>query len=244
MLEVIYKMENSKEARQSNFELLRILAMFLIVLHHFSVHGNFPIGTGNIYNDRVLQICGLGGGVEIFIMLSGYFLINSRFKLHKLIKLMVQCLFYGGGIVLFSLIILKVNPSKDLIVKGISPFGQLSWFAYAYIILYIFFPFFNVMFKHLGRKMHLLFILTGFVVWLVIPTFTNFLKHFSLYFDYSELVRFVYFYSMGAYFRLYGCKVKLKTLIILLIGVICYIYVLHIVRNFTNCQYALPLFEI
>jgi len=35
------KVINDKTLRQSNIELLRIMAMSLIVAHHFSVHGNF-----------------------------------------------------------------------------------------------------------------------------------------------------------------------------------------------------------
>lgn len=40
----IENMENKgkkKEERQSNLELCRIFAMFLIIFHHFSVHGGF-----------------------------------------------------------------------------------------------------------------------------------------------------------------------------------------------------------
>jgi peptidoglycan/LPS O-acetylase OafA/YrhL len=34
--------------RNSSFELLRIVSMYLIVLHHFVVHGNTDIGGGYI----------------------------------------------------------------------------------------------------------------------------------------------------------------------------------------------------
>ena len=33
----------NKEERQSNFELLRIISMILIVAHHYAVHGGFEI---------------------------------------------------------------------------------------------------------------------------------------------------------------------------------------------------------
>ncbi|MFR8254449.1 MAG: hypothetical protein ACLVAP_12585 [Parasutterella sp.] len=36
-----------KAPRQSNLELSRILAMYLIVMHHFSVHGGVPIWSGS-----------------------------------------------------------------------------------------------------------------------------------------------------------------------------------------------------
>ena len=41
---------DNKEAaiRQSNIELLRILSMIVIIMHHFSIHGGFDLSSGNI----------------------------------------------------------------------------------------------------------------------------------------------------------------------------------------------------
>ena len=40
--------------RFSNIEASRILAMFLIVAHHFAVHGGVPIWKGDFPNERKL----------------------------------------------------------------------------------------------------------------------------------------------------------------------------------------------
>lgn len=41
------KESSKKRQRNSNIELLRIVSMFLIVLHHFSVHGVAVAGLGD-----------------------------------------------------------------------------------------------------------------------------------------------------------------------------------------------------
>lgn len=46
--------------RDSNNELLRIVSMVLIVMHHFSVHGCFPFTTDLTFNKVFLQVFGLG----------------------------------------------------------------------------------------------------------------------------------------------------------------------------------------
>lgn len=78
--------ENKKKIRMSNFELLRILCMFLIVAHHFSVHSTFSndISVVNLCLVRALRI---GGklAVNVYVLISGYFMISSKFKLKKLL---------------------------------------------------------------------------------------------------------------------------------------------------------------
>ena len=55
--------------RESNIELLRIVSMVLIIMHHFTVHGTFPFTQELTFNKVFLQVFGLGGkaGVVAFI---------------------------------------------------------------------------------------------------------------------------------------------------------------------------------
>ena len=211
--------EEEKNQRQSNFELLRIVAMLVIVMHHFSVHGGFPIGSGNIFHDWFLQLFGIGGGVEVFAILSGYFLIYGKFKLHKFVRLVAACRFYGIASVGIAFA-LHIVPNEALIVKALLPFGQLNWFAYAYIVLYLLVPFLNLFIKGLTRKQFLIFLLLGFTTWMVIPTVANIFEYFSVDMQYSSLIRLIYFYCMGAYFRMHDCKVSKKQLALLLLLVL------------------------
>ena len=88
-----------KNQRNSNLELLRIIAMVFIVSHHFAVHGfgdcNFVISNPNNYLIYLLSIFGKIG-VDIFVLISAYFMVNSRFTLRKLLVL------GGGSLLLFA----------------------------------------------------------------------------------------------------------------------------------------------
>ena len=42
--------------RDSNIELLRIVSMVLIIMHHFSVHGCFPFTSDLTFNKVFLQV--------------------------------------------------------------------------------------------------------------------------------------------------------------------------------------------
>ena len=57
--------------RESNIELLRILSMFMIIGHHFSVHGKFIVEETSFINNIWIQLLFSGGkiGVNIFIII-------------------------------------------------------------------------------------------------------------------------------------------------------------------------------
>ncbi len=70
------------KTRASNFELLRLVCMFYIVLHHFIVHGLKSAGYWgeaiNIYS--VISNSFIIVGVNCFVLISGYFGIQSSWK--------------------------------------------------------------------------------------------------------------------------------------------------------------------
>lgn len=77
---------NSKEKiRESNIELLRIVAMFMIVVSHYVLHSGIDYNSMSIgFNRVILEIANLGDiGVIVFVLITGYFSINSKqpFKL-------------------------------------------------------------------------------------------------------------------------------------------------------------------
>ena len=85
--------------RQSNFELLRIVSMLMIIAHHFAYYNVYVTAyISNTANGLWLQMMRVGGkiGVSVFVMISGYFLVNSKgFKISKLLKFWLQVLFYS-----------------------------------------------------------------------------------------------------------------------------------------------------
>lgn len=76
------------EQRSSNIELLRICSMLLIVLHHYCVNSGFVeiIDLNDItVNTLLVQFMAFGGkvGVNVFLLISGYFMINGTRKYQK-----------------------------------------------------------------------------------------------------------------------------------------------------------------
>lgn len=79
-----------EKERKSNFEILRILAMILIISYHFVFHSNYNYWTINAH-DFILRAFWLFGeiGVNLFMLISGYFLVCSKFSWKKVIKLIL-----------------------------------------------------------------------------------------------------------------------------------------------------------
>lgn len=69
-------MKDSKFVRKSNFELLRIVSMFMIILTHILTHGQVIDNTNNgilsIFFDFLF--CIVIVHVNSFVLLTGYFL--------------------------------------------------------------------------------------------------------------------------------------------------------------------------
>ena len=65
--------------RESNFELLRIVSMLFIVAAHFSLYNDFDGGMllGNQFIYSFFR-CGGKLGVFLFLLITGYFMINSN----------------------------------------------------------------------------------------------------------------------------------------------------------------------
>ncbi len=92
-------------ARQSNFELLRITAMLLIILFHLVYHVALPqlAGSGEFttvaFAKRLLLFQGISTfgfiGNSIFILISGYFLIDKKINLQKQITKILSSLVFG-----------------------------------------------------------------------------------------------------------------------------------------------------
>ena len=61
------KKEN--KIRESNFELLRIISMLLIVGHHYAIYSGFAFTENISVNKLIVQFFAIGGkvGVNIFI---------------------------------------------------------------------------------------------------------------------------------------------------------------------------------
>jgi surface polysaccharide O-acyltransferase-like enzyme len=188
--------------RNVGLDLLRLLAMFMIVLVHVNNWGgllkntSFQIDFLPVYILEAFSIC----SVNCFILISGFFLIKQNFRLKKLIALIFEIMFYTWICFIVALII-KTPMDITMFVKGLFTISTgIHWFITCYIMLYIFFPFINKLIYSLSLKQkHFLAIITVlfFSVWAFVPKINSQTVHSG----YSILWVSVLYY-WGAYIRL------------------------------------------
>lgn len=188
--------------RQSNIELLRIILMFCIVLHHFIVHAAEPgVLDGSSFDGSVIMGTFVNGflymAVNCFVLISGYF--GIKFKLKGVVNIYLVLLFYG---LLNSALAFVAGDGfmlKPFIRDNILCLSHCDlWFVSCYVALYLMSPLLNMAIDSLDRKQ--------FIYILVLFTIVN------LYFGYLwksgkfningyTVAQFVYLYLIGAYLR-------------------------------------------
>ncbi len=205
--------------RKSNFELLRIVCILMIVtLHYNSSMGgllnNVEIGSINYYLSHFIQsLCIVA--VNSFIIITGYFSYKKdSVKVSKIISLFYLCLIYG--LLIFGVYIglgNKVNISSLIqLLKTIFD----RWFVVIYSILYLLIPYINKLINSLSKKQLQTLIIINilfFYVWFTI--FTNTTIKDGGY----GIVNFINLYLIGAYIHKYKNESikKYKTLSIYII---------------------------
>ena len=152
---------SNEKPRQLNMEVLRVIAMLMIITLHYldkgGILGDFSRGMG--FNGNLAWIIEALciGSVNIYVLISGYFLQTSEFKVKKIITLWAQVLFYSWIITAVYAIVTKgafnfENGIYDVIPLIMPVTGTHYWFATVYILLYIFFPFLNKGINAMDKK--------------------------------------------------------------------------------------------
>lgn len=199
---------DTRAGRRSNIELLRIIAMLLIIICHFSTHGGFQFPSGGITVNRLWTQClTFGGnlGVNIFVLISGYFLIGSAaFRTDKALKLALQIFTYS---VLFLIIFTLAGANPYGIRKMVACLFPITysewWFASTYFVLYLISPYLNKLLRGLDKRGYQKMLALLTVCWCVIPTF------FGSAYGSSYLLWFAYLYAVSAYIRLHVQRIAI-----------------------------------
>lgn len=128
--------------RFSNIELLRIVSMFMVILGHYYCQSAFPDIKITSLNQVFMQFLASGSkiAVDIFIIISGYFLVKQKFSWQKIVKFLTCTYFWSIIVLIFAIFVLDSNVNNSLIKKSLFPLTPLNWFARAYLNLYIVFP--------------------------------------------------------------------------------------------------------
>ena len=190
--------------RNSNLELLRIICMFFIVLHHFLLYSAFPEYGTDVVNGSALSLSLaqlLNGflcvAVNCFVLISGYF--GIKFKVKKLFSLYLMCAFYGLIGYLCHLWSGGYHFGRSVLNHTLFVFSHSRWwFINCYLVLFFMSPFLNKAVANLSHKSYL----SCLILFTVLNVYFGFLwgtVNFNQY-GYSS-AQFVYLYIIGGYVR-------------------------------------------
>ena len=239
--------KSATKIRDSKFEILRIIAIFLIIAHHYAIHG-FHLKEIDVfsYNRIIVNILSLGGklGVNLFVLISSYFMVDSKFKFKKLIKLFGETWIYSITIlILFTTILTPVtNIGIKQIIKSIFPivFCQY-WFITDYILLMILSPFLNDYIKNLDAKSYKKLLITLIVIEVLLSgTIQSTLVDMS-----NPIIWFTILYLTAGYIKQYvdlsknSFKVNLTTSLVSYLLLILSVILLNVLGHTLNDNTAI-----
>lgn len=200
------------EQRKSNIELLRIISIFLIIVFHCVFKSGFSFEPGLSVNKLLVKSFYMFGelGVNLFILIFGYFMVNSRFKWKKLIRLLAEVQFYYWVTILVAckLGIFELMGWKNIFLSFFPVILNRYWFITAYIIVYILSEYLNILIWALDKKIFKKFLVTILCLYCVLPTvFGMFLGTTETMLYYNRMIWMVIVYFLGAYIQKYGLSI-------------------------------------
>lgn len=215
------------KSRDSNFELLRIIAISMVLVLHadfFSLNGPSVSDKKSDWFGSSLRIFFQAltvPAVNIFVMISGYYGISHSKR--GIFNLLFQTFFY---LILVYAVCIACCLSQFTVtgVKDLFMLTPGNWFLKSYILLYIIAPVLNAFVKTASRQ-QFRFILIAYYAFMLLygwlfPKSTDYIAG-----GYSP-ISFIWLYLLARYIRLYPIclsRMKFRTNIVLLAAIMIFI---------------------
>ena len=140
--------------KQSNYEMLRIISMLLIIGYHLYEHTETLMWEPLSVNKFVSMLIGSWGivGVDCFVLISAWFMVDSvQFKFERLIGVIVQTTFYSVLLYVGVQFVTDGAISIRELVKCFIGFAYDSyWFVTAYLVMMLLSPLLNLFVRMLS----------------------------------------------------------------------------------------------
>lgn len=233
-----------RKMRNSNIELLRNAAMFLIIAYHIVCHCvviqltdknsmerlgnglfNHPLFYKKLLILDTMQTFGIIGNV-VFILISGYFMVQKKMDI-DIIKISKKLLYQLGfaAVVLTAASTVCFHMTHGIIfnLMDIQSFNSMSWFVgYYYIIILIAKLFLNGFLERVEHKGYLSFLAASFAF-----------SQFRWTGDLADglipglrtLLTGIFLYALGGYLKKYDPFGQLRTYVFYLACAITYFFV-------------------
>lgn len=226
--------------RDSNIELLRIVATFFILIAHsngwflrdwgnittWSAGEGFLVGLTRSFIQSITCI-----GVDLFILISGFYSIRPKLK--SIINLFTILFFFYVGTYFLDICVGNMSFNWGDLFGNICAFSRQNWFLQCYLFLILLSPILNTFVENSSQRKLLIYIL---IFQLCAFYFGNI--HNSTYFYFNNgysITTFMLIYLVGRYSRLYAMeyfnKISIyKAIIIYMLSLVLIIFV----RFFSN----------
>ena len=169
--------------RNSSIELLRIISMLMIILHHF-VYANMNsfLTQKSFLQSFFLYVCFSMGkiGVGIFFIISAWYLVDKKVTPHYAMKkawilekeiLFWSLLLLGASVVMTKKNLVTVN-MHSLILKSIFPLVKgLWWYASSYVLFLLLLPPLKIGLQALNQSIHKYLSVLVIGVWGIVALF-------------------------------------------------------------------------
>lgn len=234
--------------RDSGIELLRIIAILMVIGVHTFLYGNFyeeakSVG-GIVYIFATFLRIMVRPAVNIFVMITGYFMVRQKFDLKKAYKrvfnIYISIFFYSVILSLITLALGKdfytingvTTPIYIIVLKMLFPVLAQNWYFISdYIFLCLFAPFVNIVLQKITKKEYqVLLVISSIVmsVWFMLGDI-NLMDQVVRTYGYGDMedgknvFSFIYIYIIGGYINLHVKKQEHVRYRYLMFFVICLI---------------------
>lgn len=194
----------AKKKRLTNFELLRILSMVMIVTLHYLGKGcvlytdntKWPYYFGWIFE----SLCFVA--VNCYVLLSGYFITENSFKAKKLISLWLQV--FATGLFCCAVTLLPQVKAgaidKKILLKTFLPvISSEYWYISAYFVFYLISPFLCRAASMINQRRHKILNCSLIVIF----AFFGFINDFTNIKSGYSFLWFVVLFFVASYIRKY-----------------------------------------
>ena len=199
--------------------------MLMVISLHFFGHGGvveqtLQLWTPNWYIVQLIvgfcHVC-----VNCFILISGYFLCTSKFRLLKWVSIWIETMFYSVLIYLLLVAFGLVPFSVSELVKSFMVFTlSRYWFVTAYLLLMIISPFLNHAIAHMDQRSHAACCAVMFLVFSALHNIV-YICDFAWMNNGSSMLGFAVLYIFAAYIKKYVSLSSISTGRAAIVYVLC-----------------------
>ncbi|AGM25877.1 hypothetical protein SSYRP_v1c02810 [Spiroplasma syrphidicola EA-1] len=208
--------KEQKVKRTSQFELLRFLAAFMVVMFHAA----FSYGRNDWWYTNVNTILVIP--VVLFIFITGFFVVKS--KKSRIIKILLMILIYYLLNLLLGYSVIKIfNLNYDF--NSLWKYGEGPWwYLWTLPMLYVFIPILNLALQKLNKWYTLI---TALIIYIFYYYFCHI--EYDKIFAPGQLLLFISVYMLGGWWHLYANTFSTRKLVLWI--AIAYLIILQIINN-------------